>query len=206
MESKTNSCKSSESPILALTIKTPVGEYNVQACTKGLHAVDRRKDMGFNPDLSIDVLKSIGNVLPNAKKGQDQYKILREMVQWFHLYFSEPSKLHVTFPKSIEICTPSATEFQLKVWETLRDEVPLGATVSYGQLAELVGHPKAARAVGSAMKSNPNPVLVPCHRVIRSNSEMGNYNGGVEIKRWLLEYEKAAAEKGICGGDELPKP
>jgi len=202
MATNVDSCKSSGTPILGLVVKTPIGEYTVHACVKGLHTISRRKDLGFNPDLSIDVLKNIGTALPDAKEGHDPYIILRQMVQWFHLYFTEPSKL-----QSIEVCAPSATEFQLKVWETLRDEVPFGRSVSYGELALLVGHPKAARAVGSAMKSNPNPVLVPCHRVIRSNSEMGNYNGGVEIKRWLLDHEKSMSEKEKFDIDNAyPKP
>ncbi|ODM95449.1 Methylated-DNA--protein-cysteine methyltransferase, partial [Orchesella cincta] len=209
MATNGNSCKSSATPILGMVVKTPVGEYSVQACTKGLHSMDRSRDLGFNPDLSINVLESIEDALPKAgvKKGDDDpHKILRQIAQWFHLYFSEPSKLHLTFPKSIAICAPSATEFQLKVWETLRDRVPFGETVSYGELADLVGHPKAARAVGSAMKCNPNPVLVPCHRVVRSNSELGNYNGGVEIKRWLLDHEKSSSENGKFGTNMLPKP
>ena len=86
------------------------------------------------------------------------------------------------------------------VWEELLS-VGMGETVTYGKLAELVGHPGAARAVGQAMRSNPLPLLVPCHRVIRKKGatsgakvsvEVGNYSGGdgPDTKRWLLEHEK----------------
>jgi methylated-DNA-[protein]-cysteine S-methyltransferase len=72
-------------------------------------------------------------------------------------------------------------------------EVGYGATVSYAALARLAGNPKAVRAVGSACASNPLPVVVPCHRVVRSDGTAGGYVGGSEAKRTLLELESAAA-------------
>lgn len=84
------------------------------------------------------------------------------------------------------------------VWQTLLT-VGMGETVTYGKLAELAGHPGAARAVGQAMKSNPIPLLVPCHRVVnkarsktRGSVTVGNYSGGEgpDTKRWLLEHER----------------
>lgn len=80
------------------------------------------------------------------------------------------------------------TGFQVKVWETLQ-KIPFGEVWSYEKLAREVGNPGAVRAVGNANAKNPIPIIIPCHRVIRKNGELGGYRGGIEIKRWLLEYE-----------------
>ncbi len=69
--------------------------------------------------------------------------------------------------------------------------VPYGQTVTYGELAGRTHSPRAVRAVGTAMATNPLPVVVPCHRVVRSGGALGNYGGGVEMKRWLLTMEGA---------------
>jgi methylated-DNA-[protein]-cysteine S-methyltransferase len=83
------------------------------------------------------------------------------------------------------------TAFQQKVWQALR-QIPCGTTISYAQLAEQIGRPKAIRAVGLANGSNPIPIVVPCHRVIGSDGSLTGYGGGMERKRWLLEHEKCA--------------
>jgi methylated-DNA-[protein]-cysteine S-methyltransferase len=81
-----------------------------------------------------------------------------------------------------------AAPFRRAVLEKLR-EVPRGQTVSYGELAARSGNPKAARAVGSACARNPIPIVVPCHRVLPGTGRLGNYGGGPERKRVLLELE-----------------
>ena len=73
-------------------------------------------------------------------------------------------------------------------WVALRN-IPSGATVSYGEIAEQIGNPKAARAVAGACASNNIAVAIPCHRVVRSDGELGGYRWGVERKRTLLERE-----------------
>jgi methylated-DNA-[protein]-cysteine S-methyltransferase len=78
--------------------------------------------------------------------------------------------------------------FQLRVWESLR-AIPFGETISYGELAQRIGQPKAARAVGLANGSNPIPIIVPCHRVIGSNGNLTGYGGGISIKEKLLSFE-----------------
>ena len=80
------------------------------------------------------------------------------------------------------------TEFQRKVWRELQ-RIPVGATASYGEVARRIGMPGAARAVARACASNPLPLAVPCHRVVRSNGDLGGYGGGVERKRALLARE-----------------
>lgn len=71
-------------------------------------------------------------------------------------------------------------------------EIGYGRTASYAAVARLAGNPKAVRAVGSACATNPMPVVVPCHRVVRSDGAMGGYLGGLEAKRTLLTLEAAA--------------
>ena len=80
------------------------------------------------------------------------------------------------------------TEFQLRVWNVLR-EIPYGETISYAQLAERIGNPKAVRAVGLANGSNPIPIIVPCHRVIGSDGSLTGFGGGLATKKMLLELE-----------------
>lgn len=85
------------------------------------------------------------------------------------------------------------TYFQQRVWLALRS-IPIGNTISYGDLAAKIGHPRAARAVGLANSVNPVAVILPCHRVIGANATLTGYAGGLERKRWLLNHEAG------CGG------
>lgn len=80
------------------------------------------------------------------------------------------------------------THFQQQVWQALL-EIPLGETRSYGDIAQRIGKPKALRAVGTAIGQNPISILVPCHRVIRSDKTLGGYYWGLECKRKLLKSE-----------------
>lgn len=86
------------------------------------------------------------------------------------------------------------TAFQEAVWAELR-KIPPGETRSYAEIAAAVGQPRAVRAVGTANGSNPVAVLVPCHRVIRSDGSLGGYAGGLERKRRLLERERAGSQR-----------
>ncbi len=81
--------------------------------------------------------------------------------------------------------------FRRGVLEHLR-EIPYGRTESYATVAVAAGSPRAVRAVGSACATNPLPVVVPCHRVVRTDGGMGGYLGGIEAKEYLLRLESAA--------------
>jgi methylated-DNA-[protein]-cysteine S-methyltransferase len=72
------------------------------------------------------------------------------------------------------------------------EQVRFGESVTYGELAGRAGRPSAARAAGTAMATNPIPVIVPCHRVLPATGGTGNYGGGVPAKDWLLDFERAA--------------
>jgi O-6-methylguanine DNA methyltransferase len=80
------------------------------------------------------------------------------------------------------------TPFQLHVWDHLLD-IPWGETRTYGQIAEAMGRPKAARAVGRAVGKNPVSIMVPCHRVVGSTGSLTGYGGGLDRKTALLELE-----------------
>ena len=84
------------------------------------------------------------------------------------------------------------TDFQLKVWMALRD-IPLGETRSYSDVARLIGSPTATRAVANACASNPVPLIIPCHRVIRKDGSLGGYGLGIGRKKTLLSTERALA-------------
>lgn len=80
------------------------------------------------------------------------------------------------------------TPFQVKVWRSLAD-IPYGTTASYAEQADRVGAPRAVRAVGSANGRNPISIVLPCHRVVASNGSLAGFAGGLDVKRWLLEFE-----------------
>jgi methylated-DNA-[protein]-cysteine S-methyltransferase len=81
------------------------------------------------------------------------------------------------------------TDFQVKVWKALQT-IPYGETRSYGEIAAMIGNPKACRAVGMANNRNPIAIIVPCHRVIGHDGSLTGYAGGLKIKQKLLDLEK----------------
>ena len=91
------------------------------------------------------------------------------------------------------------SEFQRRALERLRS-VPSGSVITYQALAAAVGHPNSQRAIGTTMATNPIPLFVPCHRVVRSDGTIGNYGGGVDRKLQLLELE------GFHVGSDLKMP
>jgi len=103
-----------------------------------------------------------------------------------------------------EYFTGRRREFELRLDWTLvgrfgrrvlrvTSEIPYGGVQSYGEVAADAGSPRGSRAAGNALGSNPIPIVIPCHRVLRAGGALGGYGGGVERKRWLLELEGAIA-------------
>ncbi len=82
----------------------------------------------------------------------------------------------------------AGTPFQQSVWDELR-RIPYGVTISYGEMARRIGRPEAPRAVGAANGSNPISIIIPCHRLIGSNNNLTGYGGGIERKKYLIEFE-----------------
>lgn len=97
---------------------------------------------------------------------------------------------HPKLQHAVPLDVVSGTEFQRKVWGALQ-RIPVGQTRSYTQVAQAVGQPQAVRAVASACAANPLAVLVPCHRVLRSDGGWGGYRWGLERKQQLLRMEGA---------------
>lgn len=83
------------------------------------------------------------------------------------------------------------TPFQQKVWRTLYQTTPYGQTRTYQDLAIMIDHPKAVRAIGGAMNKNPISIVVPCHRVIGKNGQLIGYGGGLNKKQFLLRHEES---------------
>ena len=88
------------------------------------------------------------------------------------------------------------TDFQMRVWQELQ-KIPYGKTITYHELAERIGDPKAFRAVGQADAKNPVSVIIPCHRVLGNDGKLVGYAGGLERKKWLLEHEHALLQKDL---------
>jgi methylated-DNA-[protein]-cysteine S-methyltransferase len=126
--------------------------------------------------------------LPGADQPEiDTTKADRAVAQQLDDWFA--GKRHV-FDLTLDLAEIDG--FRREVLETLAREVPWGEVVSYGELAALAGRPRAARAVGSAMRNNPIPFVIPCHRVIAAGNKIGGYGGGrnaIALKRELLARE-----------------
>ena len=105
------------------------------------------------------------------------------LIQHFWIYFSGH---RVTFTDPLDLSR--ATTFQWRVWEITR-LIPYGETRSYAWVAQQIGQPRAVRAVGQALGKNPLPIIIPCHRVITSNGNIGGFSGGVEMKKHILSLE-----------------
>jgi len=102
----------------------------------------------------------------------------------------------VSFHK-IKIDPPNATPFCLEVWKKLR-AIPFGGLVTYGELAAMLGRPRAARAVGAAVGANPIPLIIPCHRVVQSGGKLGGFSApdGIRCKKRMLELEGHRLKSG----------
>jgi len=114
---------------------------------------------------------------------REETPLMKEAGKELEEYFKGTRKTF-TLPLSLK-----GTPFQKKVWQVLMT-IPYGKTMTYKQVAEAIGNPKACRAVGLANNRNPIPIIVPCHRVIGSNGKLVGYAGGLHIKEKLLEMEQ----------------
>jgi methylated-DNA-[protein]-cysteine S-methyltransferase len=163
------------------TVDSPVGPLLIAATPRGLVRVAyEREGMGA-------VLQSLAStvsprVLAAPRRLDDAASQLEEYFAGRRRVFDVPLDLRL------------AAGFRRLVLAELTG-IPYGSTRSYTEVAAATGHPRAVRAVGSACASNPLPLVVPCHRVLRSDGSVGGYLGGSEIKRALLELEAAAGSQ-----------
>jgi methylated-DNA-[protein]-cysteine S-methyltransferase len=132
-----------------------------------------------NEDISEQILQKIypnENIVEN-KSGFDD--IVNQLTEYF-----AGKRKHFTIKTKIEI-----SPFYKKALTEVA-KVSYGKTVSYSQIAQKLNNPKAARAVGSANARNPFPIIIPCHRIIANNGNLGGYAGGLKMKKYLLKFEK----------------
>ena len=108
--------------------------------------------------------------------------IIAETIQWLDDYFAGKR------PCNVPRINPQGTAFQKRVWTALLT-IPYGETLSYGEIAQMVGC-RSAQAVGQAVGRNPIALIIPCHRLIAANGQLGGYAYGTEIKKRLLELER----------------
>ncbi len=148
------------------TYPSPLGALTLVASDAGLQALwwpddPRAPDLGDNdPD----------------------HPVLRQAVAELDGYFAGE---RTTFDVALD---PAGTDFQRQAWEVLRG-IPYGQTITYGEQARRLGDPRKARAVGAANGRNPISIVVPCHRVVGASGALTGFAGGVDAKRWLLEFE-----------------
>lgn len=149
---------------------SPLGQMFIAATSKGICRLT------FD-----DSEQTLRRLFPNAMIVEDDGS-LRELVEGALRAIEQPLAMP-DLPIDV-----AGTAFQEAVWRELR-KIPAGETRSYAQIAAAIGHPKAVRAVGSANGDNHVCVLIPCHRVIRSDGSLGGYGGGIERKKKLLASE-----------------
>ena len=160
------------------TIDSPVGTLLLAATELGLVRV------AYEVENHDEVLQNLADrISPRVLEAPGRLDVVaRELDQYF------AGQLH-TFDVPIDWRLSSG--FRRIVLGHLSD-IDYGHTASYAAVAKLAGNPKAVRAVGTACATNPLPVVVPCHRVLRSDGALGGYLGGVDAKRTLLDLESAA--------------
>ncbi len=156
---------------------TPFGECLIGLTDRGIC------HLGFVQDSEGDAIDGLVAEWEQARMVEDQRATAPLVKPIFDLSrrAGQPLYLHLR-----------GTNFQIKVWEALL-RIPAGRVTTYGQLAARIGHPTATRAVGTAVGHNPVAVLIPCHRVISSLGEFGNYRYGAARKVALLAHEFAGA-------------
>ena len=159
-------------------VDTPVGPLLLATTSVGLVRV------AYVADGSDAVLDELSRRI--SPRVLDAPRRLDPVVRQLDEYFAG-TRTHFDLPLDLRL----ADGFRREVITRL-PEIEYGCTASYAQVAAAAGSPRAVRAVGTACAKNPLPVVVPCHRVVRSDGSMGQYVGGVEAKRALLQLESVA--------------
>lgn len=161
-------------------------KYSIADCFLGkvlMAGIDNHIDALFLGNTEEDVVLELSNKFINydlVKTSIDLTKLIK--------YIEDPiGNLEVFDQFSLEPFN-FGTDFQQNVWRALR-KIPIGTTISYATLAKNIGIPTAVRAVASACAKNNISILVPCHRVLRSDGELSGYRWGIERKKALLKKE-----------------
>ena len=155
-----------------LTGKCVLGTIIVAETEKGICALS----IGDSEEVLVN---SLFREFPNASISRSE-KVLPRLKMVLEYFNGQEVRLPIDM---------RGTDFQIRVWSALR-AIPYGETRTYNEIATMIGKPMAFRAVANACAANHIPLIVPCHRVVRSDGSMGGYALGVERKRYLLEMEK----------------
>ena len=155
-------------------VDCPLGRLLIAATEKGICSIC----LG-NSDADLET--ALFSEYPAAEIQRDGV----ELSQWVNTLLNHLNGQQPQLDLPIDV---QATAFQWQVWEKLR-AIPYGSTRSYGEIAQELGDPKAARAVARACATNPVAIVVPCHRVVREDGSLGGYRWGLERKRQLLAQE-----------------
>jgi methylated-DNA-[protein]-cysteine S-methyltransferase len=173
--------KASDEGLLDLaytTMDTPIGTVVVAATKKGLVRLVLPGESLDN--VLMELAESVSPRVMAYPRRLDEAR--RELDQYF-----EGRRKRFELPLDWRLSHPG---FYRRVLRATA-KVPFGEVITYTDAAERAGSPRAFRAAGSALGSNPIPIVVPCHRVVRAGGDIGNYGGGPEMKRFLLELEHA---------------
>jgi len=157
--------------------KTPYGWVGILGSPAGLHGTTLPQSS------EKAAVASLGNGISKVTLST---RLFTDLVKRFQAYFSGKK---ADFQDTLDYS--GFTAFQRRVWEVTR-RIPYGQTRSYGWVAQQMGKPNAARAVGQALGRNPFPIIVPCHRVLAGDGGLGGFSGGLETKKTLLKLEKTA--------------
>jgi len=157
------------------TFKSPIGEILATKTEKGLSFISFPKNTWDKFLSALDKDKSV-DLIKNRSKFSSLEKNLKAYFSGRKINFRE--KLDLT----------GGTEFQKRIWKAML-KIPYGETCSYGWLAQKAGGKNKARAAGAACGANPVPIVIPCHRVIKSDKTIGGYSGGIGFKKKLLQIE-----------------
>ncbi len=159
--------------------ESPFGDIIIASTNKGVCYIHFQN----NENIALSDLKAC---FPSAVYHQTEDNYQKDALSIFQKNWShiDQIKLHLR-----------GTRFQIKVWESLL-KIPKGSLSTYGDIAKKIGHPKAARAVGTAIGANPIAFLIPCHRVIQSNGKFGGYMWGANKKMAIIGWEAAKTNQG----------
>ena len=152
----------------------------VSASNEGLTAVTLPQS---SPQRALEQLGDMAAGAAGAALAERADSDFDDLANRFRDYFRGGRQ---TFADDLDLS--AGTPFQQAVWRTART-IPYGETRSYGWIATTIGRPKAARAVGQAMGSNPLAIVIPCHRVVAGDGGLGGFGGGLDMKRRLLGSE-----------------
>ncbi|NXR17316.1 MGMT methyltransferase, partial [Cinclus mexicanus] len=172
-----------------VALLSPVGRIEIRGCETGVHEIKL-------PKMSVLPAGAESSTTCEVCEGAEEMpEPLQQCTAWLRAYFCEPAATGSLPVPAFHHPLLQRDSFTRQVLWTLLNHVKFGEAVSYKQLADLAGNSRAARAVGGAMRSNPIPIVIPCHRVIRSSGDSGSYGGGQLLKEWLLSHERLQKEK-----------